>query len=47
MGLGPVDAVTLAEARDAALEARRLVLAGQDPIDARRGERDERVDRTA
>jgi hypothetical protein len=26
MGLGPVDAVTLAEARDAALAARRLVL---------------------
>jgi integrase len=40
MGLGPVDAVTLAEARDAALAARRLVLVGQDPIDARRGERD-------
>jgi integrase len=38
MGLGPVDVVTLAEARDAALAARRLVLAGQDPIDARRGE---------
>ena len=39
MGLGPVDAVTLAEARDAALAARRLVLAGRDPIDTRRGER--------
>src|SRR5712671_4277886 len=40
MGLGPVDLVSLAEARDAALAARRLVLAGQDPIDIRRGERD-------
>src|SRR5437879_3039125 len=40
MGLGPVDAVTLAEARDAALAARRLVLAGQDPIESRRNRRD-------
>ena len=36
MGLGPLDAVTLAEARHRAQEARQLVLAGQDPIEARR-----------
>jgi hypothetical protein len=36
MGLGPVRDVSLAEARDAAREARRLRRAGIDPIDARR-----------
>jgi integrase len=36
MGLGPVRDVTLAEAREAAREARRLRRAGFDPIDARR-----------
>jgi integrase len=36
MGLGPVRDVTLAEAREAAREARRLRRAGADPIDAKR-----------
>ena len=36
MGLGPVDAIGLAEAREAALAARRVVLAGIDPIEQRR-----------
>ena len=35
MGLGPLDAVTLADARVKALDARRLRLAGVDPINAR------------
>ncbi len=35
MGLGPVHSVTLADAREAARDARRLLLAGIDPIDAR------------
>jgi Phage integrase central domain/Arm DNA-binding domain len=35
MGLGAVDAVTLAEARDAAEVARKQVKAGLDPIEAR------------
>jgi len=39
MGLGPLGPVTLAEARDKALDARRLVIGGKDPIDARRIER--------
>src|SRR5215469_11861745 len=39
MGLGTTDVVTLAEARELALEARRAVARGTDPIDARRGER--------
>ena len=37
MGLGPLEEVTLAAARDAATEARKLVRAGVDPIDQRRG----------
>jgi integrase len=37
MGLGSLDAVSLAEARVRADEARRLVSAGIDPIDARHG----------
>ncbi len=38
MGLGGVDVVSLAEAREKALEARKLVKAGIDPIDARNAE---------
>lgn len=38
MGLGPVHTVSLAEARQAALAARKLLLAGVDPIEARRAE---------
>ncbi len=41
MGLGPFDAVPLADARVKALEARRLRLAGVDPIKARAGARTE------
>ena len=37
MGLGPLNDVTLAAARDVATEARKLVRAGVDPIDQRRG----------
>ena len=36
MGLGSADAVTLAEARDKALEARRTLAGGRNPIEARR-----------
>jgi integrase len=36
MGLGPLDAVSLAEARYRAQEARKLVLEGKDPIESRR-----------
>ena len=36
MGLGPVELVSLAEARDAALAARKLVFQGIDPIDERK-----------
>ncbi|UPK35548.1 integrase arm-type DNA-binding domain-containing protein [Bradyrhizobium sp. 186] len=39
MGLGPVDIVSLSEARDAARGCRKLLLAGVDPIEARRLER--------
>src|SRR6516162_773164 len=39
MGLGPIRDVSLAEARDAAREARRLRRAGIDPIDAKRERR--------
>src|SRR5262245_6338106 len=35
MGLGPFPEVSLAEAREKAFEARRLVLRGIDPIDNR------------
>lgn len=35
MGLGPLHTVTLAEAREQALAARKLLLAGLDPIDER------------
>jgi len=36
MGIGPYPTVTLAKARSQALEARRLVYDGIDPIDARK-----------
>src|SRR3954469_24389680 len=39
MGLGPVDLVTLAEARDKAREARRTLLDGADPLTAKRDRR--------
>jgi integrase len=39
MGLGPIDLVSLAEARDKAIEARRLLLDGHDPLTARRKRR--------
>ncbi len=42
MGLGPVDLVTLASAREKALEARRLLLDGIDPIEARDATREAR-----
>jgi hypothetical protein len=35
MGLGPVEGVSLAQARVAAAECRRLLLQGLDPIDQR------------
>jgi len=38
MGLGAVALVPLAEAREKAIEARRLVKAGTDPLDARQAE---------
>ena len=39
MGLGPTHTVTLAEARDKALECRKRRLAGLDPIEARQAQR--------
>ncbi len=36
MGLGSADVVTLAEARDKALDARRTLASGRNPIEARR-----------
>ena len=39
MGLGPTDLYTLAEARQKALEARKLVAEGIDPIEARQAKR--------
>jgi integrase len=39
MGLGPVHTIGLAEARERATAARRLLLDGIDPLDARRAER--------
>src|SRR4051812_45966487 len=39
MGLGPVHTVGLAEARERAKAARRLLLDGIDPIEARKAER--------
>ena len=42
MGLGPFHTVSLSEARDLALEARKLKHRGIDPIDARQAERSAR-----
>src|SRR5262245_39650978 len=39
MGLGALSAVTLAQARERAQEARRLLAAGHDPIDHRKAAR--------
>ena len=39
MGLGGIDVVSLAEAREKALEARKLVKAGLDPVEERRVQR--------
>lgn len=39
MGLGPYPEITLARARDKALELRRLIKEGIDPLEQRRGER--------
>ena len=39
MGLGPTDLYSLAEARQKALEARKLVAEGVDPIEARHAKR--------
>jgi len=44
MGLGPVDTVSLAEARQAALEARKLLLAGTDPIEHKRARKAAQAD---
>src|SRR5207237_1022200 len=41
LGLGPADSVGLAQARELAAAARRSILAGIDPIDAKRGARDQ------
>lgn len=41
MGLGPVSTFSLAEARDKALTCRKLCYEGIDPIEARRGQRQE------
>jgi Arm domain-containing DNA-binding protein len=41
MGLGPARDVSLAEARDAAAEARALIRQRKDPIEARRADRAE------
>ena len=43
MGLGDLDVVTLAEARDAAISCRRLLHQGIDPLDRRKGEKAERA----
>ena len=43
MGLGPVHTVTLAEARDKAREARKLILEGVDPIEAKRARKQARA----
>jgi integrase len=39
MGLGPVSLVSLADARERARDARRILLDGRDPIDVRNAER--------
>ena len=42
MGLGSVNTISLADARIAAQEARKLIYEGTDPIDARKAERNSR-----
>jgi hypothetical protein len=44
MGLGPALAVSLAQAREKAADARRLVKAGKDPIAIRRAEQAAQAD---
>ena len=44
MGLGSIHSVSLAEARRAARAARQLLIAGLDPIEARRKRRDRDAD---
>jgi integrase len=39
MGLGPLITISLADARAAALEARKLIIAGTDPLEAKRARR--------
>jgi hypothetical protein len=39
MGLGALDVVTIPEAREKALESRRTLAAGQDPLDEREAEK--------
>lgn len=39
MGLGPYPAISLADAREAAIETRRLLAAGEDPLEARKAAR--------
>jgi integrase len=46
MGLGSVPAVSLAQARESAADARRLVKAGKDPVAVRRAERAAGADET-
>ena len=43
MGLGPVELVSLAEAREAAIEARKLVFRGVDPIEHRKAAKEARA----
>jgi integrase len=43
MGLGPLHTIGLREARERALTARKLLLDGVDPLDAKRNERDRRA----
>lgn len=45
MGLGPAADITLAEARDAAREARRKILEGIDPLDHREQEKAKRLEK--
>jgi integrase len=47
MGLGPADAISLADARELAGEARRLVKLKRDPIEERRAEAEAKKDDTA
>jgi integrase len=43
MGLGPIHTIGLREARERAYDARRLLLDGIDPLEAKRAERDRRA----